>query len=81
MCTQQSLRSALESANAYADLSLCWAHRSFLLVLLCSGSYATSILNCGKKSSGNSHTEHIFNSSRKSLMAIGNINSFSRAPF
>ena len=79
MCTQQSLRSAWASLNAQIDLSLRWAHRSFLLVLSCSDLYATSIWNCD--SSGNSHTEHIFNSSRKSLTAIGNINSFSRAPF
>ena len=67
--------------NVQVDLSIRRTHRSFLLVLSSSGSYATSVLNCGKESSGNSHTEHIFNSSRKSSTAIGNMNFFSLAPF
>ena len=67
--------------NAQVNPSIRRTHRSFLLVLSSSGSYATSVLNCGKESSDNSHTEHIFNSSSNSLTAIGNMNSFSLAPF
>ena len=39
LCTQRRLRSVWTSADAQADLSLLWAHRSFCWVLSCCSSY------------------------------------------